>query len=56
MNPPFVLGHAGEEVVYVLIPVVIILWLKNIAARRAERESQETPGEDDADPAARKPD
>lgn len=41
MNPPLVVAHAGEEVLYVLIPVAVILWLRNVAAQRAEREREE---------------
>jgi len=47
VNVPLVLGHAGEEVLYVLIPVALILWLRNVAARRAERERG--PAESEAD-------
>lgn len=56
MNQPLVLGHAGEEVIYVLVPVVIILWLKNIAARRNERDAQENADEGDPRSPPRKPD
>ena len=42
MNPHLVVGHAGEEVLYVLVPVAVILWLRNVALRRAEREREET--------------
>ena len=44
MNPPLVLGHAGEEVIYVLVPVAIIMWLRNVAKQRAERETEQSDG------------
>lgn len=56
MNPPLVVGHAGEEVLYVLVPVAVILWLRNVAARRAEREREESADDDDGAAAAKKPD
>ena len=42
MNPPLVLGHAGEEVIYVLVPVALIMWLRNVAKQRTERESEQS--------------
>jgi len=48
VNLPLVLGHAGEEVLYVLIPVALILWLRNVAARRAERDRGPAESEPDA--------
>ena len=56
MNAPVVVGHAGEEVLYVLVPVAVILWLRNVALRRAEREREETDDPSTPEDPAEKPD
>lgn len=56
MNEPLVLAHAGEEVLYILVPVALILWLKNVAARRAEREQGSAPDGEEVEGESKKPD
>lgn len=56
MNPPLVLGHAGEEVIYVLVPVALIMWLRNIAKQRAERENEASDGSATREESSEKPD
>ena len=42
MNPPLIVGHAGEEVLYVLVPVALIMWLRNVARQREERDREQS--------------
>lgn len=44
MNQILVVGHAGEEVLYVAVPVALIMWLRNLAKRRGESEGEPPDG------------